>query len=422
MATKVMMAAASLLVNMLLARVLTPAEMGTYFLIASVVGIATTVSMFGLGLSVVNQVSNLLGKSQLDSAKTYATNVLMCGVLGALTGALFFLLPSGTWVVESLIHSHALLAVIGLVATQIFFQSLLSLSAEVFRSFHEIRFASIFTGASVMLTLTASLALIVLWDIQASLVDVLEIQLVWIALSLVCALWLLRPYLRWARADTALHVMKSAVPLFVVSLSWLAYRLDLIFVQAYQGADDVAIYGAASKLVLTMAIPLELVNAFVTPIVGELWARGEVMRLERILQGATAVVSIPAVFLFGILVFFSEDVLRMVYGDFYKSGAEVLIILSFGQLINVLTGSVAWTLIMTRNEHLLLKINLGFGVVMVAVSLLAVKAWGTTGLAVAIALVFAMHNLALLVALKYRSNILLWPNFNVISNLMRSGK
>lgn len=404
------MAVASLLVNVLLARVLTPAEMGTYFLIASIVGITSTISMFGLGLTVVNQVSNLLGSNHNDKASAYARKVLIVGSVGATVGALFFVLPSGSWLTETLINSHALLAVLGLVATQIFVQTLLSLTAEVFRSFHEIRFASLFTGASVMVTFTASLVLLVLWNIPTNLATVLEIQLGWLILSLVCALWLLRPHLKGGENVSSFDVINNAAPLFLVSLSWLAYRLDLIFVQSYQGAEDVAIYGAASKLVLTMAIPLELVNAFVTPIIGELWAQGEVKRLENMLRGITALVCIPALLIVCAFVIFPANILHFVYGDHYMGGANILAILSIGQLVNITTGSVAWTLVMTQNERLLLKINIVFGLLVAFASWWAVHFFGMLGLAVTVTLIFSLHNIAHTVALKLKTGIFLIPD------------
>ena len=68
--------------------------------------------------------------------------------------------------------------------------------------------------------------------------------------------------------------MALLVVLAASLLNFVMIRSDLWILAAFRGPEDVAIYGAAARLVIVVAVPLSIVNAVVQPMISELASAG----------------------------------------------------------------------------------------------------------------------------------------------------
>ena len=100
-----------------------------------------------------------------------------------------------------------------------------------------------------------------------------------------------------------------------------------------------------------VAIPLSLVNSIIPPTIAELHAQGHKQKLERVLRFTATVVVLPALAVITLLIIFAGDVLKIIFGDFYSTGAPVVVIMAIGQLVNLITGSPGVLLAMSDRQN-----------------------------------------------------------------------
>jgi len=153
-----------LAVNVLLARLLTPKEMGAYFLTLSLVLVATIVAQLGLNLTIVRLVAESMGTGRPGRARQSVLWTLRLAGIGTLVVACSLAFGGGQWIAERMFHSALMPQVMGLSAVWMAALTFQSLIAETFRGFHDIRFATIFGGVTT--SILSMLLFATLWLLQ----------------------------------------------------------------------------------------------------------------------------------------------------------------------------------------------------------------------------------------------------------------
>jgi O-antigen/teichoic acid export membrane protein len=188
--------------------------------------------------------------------------------------------------------------------------------------------------------------------------------------------------------------LRAAWPFLVTSLSVLALtQADIWILGAFRPQEDVAIYGAAARMVILLPMPLMIVHLVVMPLVAEMYAQGRRTELERTLRSMATLGSIPASLVLATFVLLGGPILGLVYGDYYRTGATVLALLSLGQLVNVWTGCCTTTLMMTGHQLAMMTITMVCGSLTIVAILLVVGPYGSTGVAVATAAGLGLQNI-----------------------------
>lgn len=90
------------------------------------------------------------------------------------------------------------------------------------------------------------------------------------------------------------------------------------------------------------------------------------------------------------------------FGKGFSGGANLLRILTLGQFMNIVTGSVGYLLMMSGHEKNLKNITLVCGIFSVILNLLLINAFGTLGAAIGISISVAVQNLAAVFTVKKR--------------------
>lgn len=140
-------------------------------------------------------------------------------------------------------------------------------------------------------------------------------------------------------------------------------------------------------------MPLLIVHLVVMPLVAEMYAQGRRTELERTLRSMATLGSIPASLVLATFVLLGGPILGLVYGDYYRTGATVLALLSLGQLVNVWTGCCTTTLMMTGHQLAMMTITMVCGSLTIVAILLVVGPYGSTGVAVATAAGLGLQNI-----------------------------
>jgi O-antigen/teichoic acid export membrane protein len=217
------------------------------------------------------------------------------------------------------------------------------------------------------------------------------------------------------------EMLRVAWPLLGSSLTVvLLSQADVWILGIFRSEEEVAIYGAASRLALpALVLVTWVLYAVLPPLIAEKYATGEMAILERLLRTGATVSAIIAFPVFVAFVLLPGKILGLVYGSLYESGAWILAILSLGHFVNVVTGLHGYVLTMTGYERTQLVIFAMGGALNVALCTFGAVYWGIYGVAFAAMTAQILQCLAELVAIYFRLGIRTYASLSSVSNIKK---
>lgn len=421
---RITLAFIGLVTNALLARLLSPAELGAYFLAYSVVGVFAGLGALGLTKAVVRFVAESMGLGQYERTRRAIRTALILGSLGALAVSVTYLLLGGT-LVSSLFDSPALTAVTGVTAGWIAVVVVQGILVETFRGFHDIRMTTILGGVAngngILTGGLFSLLLLLIWmsSGETGLTTVMLLAGGSGAATAVLAGLLLRGRVSSLSADNsgvglrAGEMIRVAWPMMVITLALFALGQSSLWIAgAYLGQEEVALYGAAYRLTLYVAFPLQIANVVAPPLIAEMYSQGRTEELQRTLRVVAAITGIPAFLLLATFIFFGGPIMGLVFGEFYRAGAVLLALLSLGQMVGVWAGSCGQALMMTGHQNTMMVVTIITGLIMVAGAMWAVQQYGTIGVAAAAAGGLILQNIIQLLVVRRKIGVWTHASFS----------
>jgi len=413
---KMLTALTGLAVNALLARLLAPDEMGAYFLTLSLVSMAAIVAQLGLTQTIVRLIAESMGTGRQGRAKQAIRWTLRLAGISVLIVACFLAFGGGRLIAERMFHSTMMVNAMGLAALWAAVLTFQNLMAEIFRGFHDIRLATLFGGLST--SFLSMLMFVGLWLLQghSDLNQIIALALVASISSVTLSALVLRKRLTGLptppHAISLKDIFEISWPLWVTSLTlFVLTQTDLWILGLFRSQEEVAIYGAATRIVAIVAMPLLIVNAVVPPLIAEMYAQGKKERLERALRSTATMAGLPALAMLIVLFLWGGSLLGLVFGEYYRSGGIILAILSTGQLANVWAGSCGLTLMLTGHQTTMMVITIICGFVTAISALLLVQPYGGVGVANAAAFGMVLQNVLMLLMARKKTGI--WTHFGI---------
>lgn len=388
-----------LIVSVLLARLLSTDAMGTYFLSVSIAGLGALLARLGMSQTLVRFIAESVAVGAGGRARQ---TVMLVGII-TLIGSLFinFILYSdvGKWLVADLFNAPLLGNLLGLLATLVSALACQKVISESFRGLHKILHASLFDA--VLGTVIFSLMLFTFWisSVNLNLPDVLSLFIFATLLTIVAGVVLLFGQLRklpgGGRVDIN-EILLNSYPMLVNNLgTYFFANAGLWIVGTCNSVTDVAVYGAVVRLVVLISLPLAIVNMVVQPVIAEhnMLNRSDV--LERVLRASATIAGLPSAMILVVFIFASGEIMALIFGEPYRVGGVLLTIFCVGHIVNVWTGSCGNVLIYTGHPRMMMGITLASGSLSIVVALLLVKSIGAVGVALAMSIGMALHNLTL---------------------------
>lgn len=397
-----------LTINGLITRLLAAEEVGTYFLCISMVMITVHLAQLGLDRAVVRLVAEAMGHGRTGQARGVVVTVMRVGLIAAVVIATVLGLGGRTFA-GYISNSPLLPTVMWFVAVWLVIKTVEGLLAESFRGFHDIRMATISTNTTSNIVLLVILSAVFwLWG-RSSLEALLFFSIAASAVNVFLAVIVMKKKLNNLGTLVPLgirYVMVIGAPLLVTNLMIFIFgQADIWIIGASRPTEEVAVYGAAARLVQMVILPAGIINAILPPIVSEMYSLGNVKQLENIIRVTSALAAIPAACVLLVLVFASNGIMGLIYGDFYRHGGLLLILISAGQFVNVWAGSGILILMMTGNQIPLMKIVSVFGVLLVVAGIPVVKYYGATGMALIAGITTAGQALATLFYIRHKTGM-----------------
>lgn len=378
-----------LVVNALLARMLSPEEMGAYFVTVSIVMFLAILASFGLRQTVVRLVAESIAQELPGKArKTMITAFCIAGAGSIVVSGSYFIFL-GDWLASDIFKIPVIMTATGIITFWIVILTFQTPVSEVFRGLNDIRSAVFLDGtlASGLLALLLVVLYIQNIDLNYSSAVMISMLAAGVSLTLGIVLFWHRRSIFNGRGDiSSKEVVIISAPLFVTNVSnYIINQFSLWIVAAYLPASDVALYGAAWRLVNLIALPLLLMNMTVNPVIAGMNASNQKTSLQNALRGTATLAAIPALIaLLGYMIFGAE-ILTIVFGKTYADASQVLLILSIGMLANVWTGSCGQVLAMTGHQRELMLVSVVTGLFSVALTIFSVTKLGLIGVALSVA-------------------------------------
>jgi O-antigen/teichoic acid export membrane protein len=433
---KIGAATIGLVTNGVLTRLLTKQEFGVYLLAFSIISLGAVVGSFGLPKTVLRFVAESMTLGQPGRARRSIYTALGLGVVGTVGTSLAYLFMVGDLVGRHLFDSSALIAVIGLTAGWMAISTMQEIVAETFRGFHDIPMATLFGGLATggksagLIMRVILLACLLLLASTIEHTDVRTVMLVSIgsgaASSLLAVMFLHRRVssLGTQGADDPISTkdtLRDAFPLLAISLTSfvLLSAADLWILGFFRSTEEVGLYGAASRLVTLIAMPLLITNLVLPPIIAEMYAHGRTVRLERALRSFSTVSGVPSLLVLIVFMLLGGPILGVVYGSGYQSAAMVLVLLSAGKLAAVWAGSCGAVLQFTGLQGSMLRVNLLTSPLFIIGALLVVRDYGPIGVASMTAAITVLQNVALVLVTKRKTGM--WTHVSLSPSRLRNG-
>ena len=383
---KAIAAVSGLAVNAFLARLLSPTEFGTYFLIVSITMVSALLAQCGTRQSVVRLVADSLARQRPDQAGRAVKSAFLIVVAGIVIFATTYLGGVGDWLGNQVFDFALVAGAAVAIVVWTGVRALQSIMSQVFRGLNDIRYASLLEGASTNLLLAAVLAMLWSTRAQIGLNDALHLAIGAAGASvLLGAVLLYRPLgaLRPCPGTDFTKLLRISLPLFVANWAILGMMEAQIWILGvYHPAEDVAVYGAAFRTVRLISLPLIIINAVIPATIAQLYARGEHEQLENVLRGTATIAGLLALPVLILIALTGPFLLASLFGDFYARGAPVLMILCGAQMINVLTGSPGILLMMADRQLVFMRNAIASCVLAIITSLSLVDSHGVVGVGI----------------------------------------
>lgn len=388
--------AAAFVLNLVLARSLAPEDYGIYFVVMNTMIILATVASVGMDRTVVRFAAARKAVGDWNGVRAVIVRCLVT-VLTTTTLvclAFYLLIP---WFFTQVVKMPAAIALAGLMVLWLFFSSLQRQFAETFRGLNDIRRATLFGGFrnnGIIISLITCGTLLILWAAGAmSLVTAFATTVCASLAVVIAATWTLRrrlhamhdhPQLAPSSGDwSTSRVLREGWPLWLASLiAVLRAQANGWFAAGFDTAEHVALFAIAERFVLLVTAPLTIVNLLLPPVVAELHARGEIRRLERVVQAVGGLASLPCIGILVLLVLIGRQILGLLFGDHYEAAYPLLVILCIGQVVNMATGSWQVVLPMTGLRRQTLHVSMWAVAVQFSCSVIGGYIAGVLGVAV----------------------------------------
>ncbi len=396
--------------NIIVARVLGPSVFGLYAIGWTLVRFFSLVVHFGMDRGVLHFAPKFWQKNP-SGFKALISRVLGISLgSGILFGLIFFLISP--WLAVNIYKRPELVTVFRLFALAFPPLSFLIVAAAATRVTQRIKYSVwLYDIGQPLLGILLIITLLIL---KQGLIGMVLAEIISLGIAAVVSLVLIRvifPELRMPSASQGVStstLLKYSLPAmlggaFSVYILWV----DRIIVGFFLPAEEIGIYVAVSQISTILTVILSGLSPIAVPLFSHFYHQGDKGKLEEVYRISTKwgiYLSLP---ILAVLLISPAESMILIFGNAYKDGATILLILLIGQIVNLATGSVSPLLIMTENQRFLFKISAVTLVVDIILLVILVPRTGLPGAAIVTSLCLSFLYLVELFWVKKRLN--LWP-------------
>lgn len=405
---RILVAVLGLGTNALLAKMMSPLEVGGYFLAFSLMNILAVFSQLGLHQAIMRLIPEAYAKAEdmrVGALVVWFNVTVTCFAMCLAIGLVVF----GETIIDKFFGSSVLASSFVFISLWFVLGASKLIVSNCFRSFHQIPLATAFNGIVSSTLIVSTLATIYWFRLNFKLNDALAIACIGNAFAYVAGLSILLRRVHGARIQELGNLWKYfsiAFPMWLSTSSMIILiQIDVWIISKHLFEEAVALYGMALKLANFVSMPFFIVVAVVPPLISELHFSNNHERLRSMIRSAATLASIPSLFALIIFLFWGDKILQPLFGEFYIDAHVILQILVFGHFAKVVFGASPSALSMTGHQRFIMANTLFFGACKITMGIAAIKIWGIVGFAVVASTTMALQALVEMFVYKAKSGI-----------------
>ena len=277
--------------------------------------------------------------------------------------AVFILLSFEDFIVSSLINTPSLNGYMSYFAVLLIFNALIIIFDHIIRGLQEVK-KSVFIGHFLRLPLKIIVCYIFIhlgFNLEGYLLA--EIVAAFLALFLLFKLTLkilpneMRNIFRYSKTSIRTEERNFGNNMLILNVFGpLSSHADKIILAYFFSETEIGINAICLTLIAFIPTVLISVNSIFTPIISELYTKNNKVLLKYYYQNSSKYIFILTYPLIVFLAFFSEDILN-IFGQDFLIGRDLLVLLLFGELFNISSGSVGMILNMCGFDNITRNVN-----------------------------------------------------------------
>lgn len=228
--------------------------------------------------------------------------------------------------------------------------------------------------------------------------------------SFIAVLFYLKPiriksdYNSWKFLRESFPMMLSSAILVV--LGWI----DTFILGIFESDDVVGIYSVSLKIATLTSFGLQAINSILAPKISAAYKQEDMITFKKLIRFSTRLNFLITLLLISVIIIFHRYILEF-FGEEFLAGSIILLILSIGQVVNSLSGSVGVILQMTGHQTKFRNFVLIALITNIILNLIFTPIYGAIAIAVSTVISMALWNLLGTIYLKKKLNIITYYNF-----------
>lgn len=191
-----------------------------------------------------------------------------------------------------------------------------------------------------------------------------------------------------------LSLFSYGLPVILTAISSrLIIQTDTLMLTKMMALEQVGLYQAALPIATTLTVLSSGVITVLFPLFTELWQKQEKERVELYLHYIYKYLFILTVLLISLLIFFSNDLLVLMFGTNYSSAENALILLLVGIIFSIYSSINLQSLSSFGNPKLVSKIVFTGAIFNIVFNFIFIRLWGISGAALATSLSYLLMSL-----------------------------
>jgi O-antigen/teichoic acid export membrane protein len=400
---------ARLITSIILGRILGAAGLGEVNLINQIITIVMVISMFGMDHVLVKKIAIGYSDNNSNTIGNTIFTALLVNVSIATILTVFGVFGSGY--IASFFNNTKLQIplIIGFIV--IVPQTIGSVFVSGINGYRKIWQSRLLKDFLTSLIVLLGVGLYLLFNIEITLTAIIIIYAIGRIITFIVATiyWknLYRPV--FVRGFIDRTMLKMAVPLlFVSATTLLASSVDILMLGWLSDTSKVGLYTVATRLVLFVAFFLQITNAAVSPKIATFFANNQLKEMTIMVKQVTFWLIIIGLISMLFFLLFGKSILGFWGSEF--SGAYIcLIILCFGQFINISTGCSGVLLIMCGHEKVFSYISGSFLMLNIVLNYFLIIRYHEIGAAIATTITMVGENITRVIVAKQKTGVLTTP-------------
>lgn len=415
--SRVLASGTAFLFSIVLARTLGIDQTGLFFLALAIATSCGVIARLGLDNSLVRFAASHAAAGEWSAiGAIYRRTMVVVFVAACIAGLVLW---TTSYFVSSIVFSKpALEPLLRYMALSVVPMSLVAVHAQILQGLRKVGISHFLQGAMPLLLVMIGL-LIVASEVRSTTVAAMYVISALFTV-IVAAIALKRELSSGAGVDDTYkfdRLVASSASLYPASimdkvvLPWSA----TIMLGIWASESDLGMFSVARRVAMLISFALFPVSSIAAPKFAALFSQGNRAAVKPLARTTTFLVIVLASPVIGVLVFVPDKVMG-IFGSDFVEGSTILLILATGQFINVITGSVAYLLIMSGHERQYQASTTLAGILILVLGLFLIPVYGAMGAALSTATSVAAANICCAYMVWRYLGFVPWPALRAVAD------